>query len=130
MIRFVIVLVVLELAIGSIISSIAKLAFPKPIHNHLYVISYSGWGRKGCLDEHGGGEAQAYPCNGGDYQKWWLKDAGDGYFYIKSYRSGNVLDSNHNGDAYTLPANGGHFQHWKINMKGLTGRFINRATQR
>ena len=43
-------------------------------HKRLYFIEDNGWGmRTGCLDEHGGGEAQAYPCNGGDYQKWWLE---------------------------------------------------------
>ena len=82
-------------------------------HKRLYFIKYAGV-RKGCLDEHGGGEAQAYPCNGGDFQKWWIKDAPDGYKYIQSYRSGNVLDSNRNGDAYTLPINGGQFQQWFI----------------
>jgi hypothetical protein len=49
-----------------------------------------------------------------DYQKWWVDDAGDGYVFIRSHRSGKVLDSNENGDVYTLDKNGGDFQQWKL----------------
>jgi hypothetical protein len=54
------------------------------------------------------------PGNQGDYQKWYIIPAGDGWVKIKSYRSGNLLDSNADGDVYTLPDNGGHYQHWRV----------------
>ena len=82
-----------------------------------------------CLDEHGGGAVTAPLCNGGDYQKWWARDAGNGYITFQSYRSRNYLDSNGAGGVYTLPGNGGWFQQWIILYQELTV-LRNRATGR
>lgn len=79
------------------------------------------------MDEHGGGNPVVMNLNGGDYQKWWLEEIGNGYFYLRSYRSNNVLDSNSNGDVYTLPANGGYFQQWSLEAKYYSVRRTNTA---
>lgn len=98
---------------------------------YLAQIEYSGiWHYHYRLDEHGGGNPQVYPRNGGDYQKWWIEDAGNGYVYIRSLRSGNVLDSNDNGKVYTHAHNGGWFQQWVIIDRIAYYLIRNRATNR
>ncbi len=104
----------------------------------LFTITYTYMKSSSRLDQYGGGNPKVLSPNGGDYQKWWVEVVGNGWHYIRSYRSNNVLDSNSNGNVYTLPANGGDFQKWafyKIQNYGYhiknraTGRYLSRSVR-
>ncbi|WP_217214015.1 ricin-type beta-trefoil lectin domain protein [Streptomyces sp. AC550_RSS872] len=44
-----------------------------------------------CLDSDFNGDVYWMECNGGDYQKWEYRDAGNGYFLVSSWITGKAL---------------------------------------
>ena len=69
-----------------------------------------------CLDIHlDTSNVYQHACHGGDNQKFWLMDAGDGDYQIKAKHSNQCLDVNlSTGTIYQYPCHGGDNQKFKL----------------
>ena len=84
--RLIVVCLILSLALSAVIQ-----LFKQVKHKRLYNLKmYDQNQVMHCLDEHGGGAVIAPLCNGGDYQKWWIKYTGDGYAFFKATDQENI----------------------------------------